>query len=102
MPKMVQKRFVIITVTKKIKLTISFQLSEKKHLPSDISIEKLIDISNKTETILYKIVDELKEFENQKIDDGRDKFKQPIQRAGTDDIVQGPRRASKKPRFLSK
>ena len=44
-----------------------------------VSIEKLLDNPNKTETIFLKIDDELKEFENQKIDNRRGQFKRPIQ-----------------------
>ena len=66
------------------------------------SIEKLIDNSNKTETIFYKTDSELKEFDNKKIENGSHKFERPIQRAGADDIVQGLRGVSKNTRLLSR
>ena len=62
------------------------------------SIEKLIDDSNNTENIFYKIDGEQKEFDND-----RDKFKRPIRGTGTSDIAgtTGQRQVSKKPKFLS-
>ena len=78
---MVQNRFVIITVTKKDKVYNKFLAVRKEKSANEIifSIEKLLDNPNKTETIFLKIDDELKEFENQKIDNRRGQFKRPIQ-----------------------
>ena len=61
-------------------------------------IEKLVDNSNNTENIYYKINGELKEFDND-----RNKFKRTIWGASTSDIAgtTGQRRISKKPKFLS-
>ena len=62
------------------------------------SIEKLIDDSNNTENIFYKIDGEQKEFDND-----RGKFKRPIRGTGTSDIAgtTGQQQVSKKPKFLS-
>ena len=66
---------------KKDKVCNKFLAVRKETSANEIifSIEKLLNNPNKTESIFLKIDDEIKEFENQKIDNRRGKFKRPIQ-----------------------
>ena len=87
---------------KKDKVCNKFLAVRKETSANEIifSIEKLLNNPNKTESIFLKIDDELKEFENQKIDNRRGKFKRPIQWRGTGNIEYGPRQVSQKTRIL--